>query len=114
MFQTVILLTLSETSPGFYKSFENTAGKGEIARNDQFLLFPTVFFTHLENFLPFSSNLKISSANSFNLEESKICRLEKGYDENVRKFTQMSRKTLWEKEHSFSQSVFKRLVLQTP
>ena len=23
-----------------YKSFENTVGKGEIARNEQFLLFP--------------------------------------------------------------------------
>ena len=34
--------------------------------------FPTVFSTHLDNFLPFSSNLKLSSANSFNLEESKI------------------------------------------
>ena len=35
-------------------------------------------FCLLENFLLFSSNLKLSSANSFNLEESKICRLEKG------------------------------------
>ena len=26
-----------------YKSFENTAGKGEIARNEQFLLFPQCF-----------------------------------------------------------------------
>ena len=39
---------------------------------------PTVFSTHLDNFLPFSSNLKLSSANSFSLEESKICRLGKG------------------------------------
>ena len=30
-----------------YKFFENTVGKGEIARNEQFLLFPTVFSTHL-------------------------------------------------------------------
>ena len=60
-----------------YKSFENTAGKVEIARNEQFLLFP-VFSTHLENFLPFSSNLKFSSANSFSLEESKICHFGKG------------------------------------
>ena len=41
------VLTLSLTRPGFtclqYKSFENTVGKGEIARNEQFLLFPTVF-----------------------------------------------------------------------
>ena len=57
------------------KPFENTAGKGEIARNEQFLLFPTVFSTHMDNFLPFSSNSKLSSANSFSLEESKICHL---------------------------------------
>ena len=40
--------------------------------------FPTVFSTHSDNFLPFSSNLKLSSANSFSLEESKICRLVMG------------------------------------
>ena len=55
-----------------YKSFENTVGKGEIA-----FPFPTVFSTHLENFLSFSSNLKLSSANSFSLEEFKICCLGK-------------------------------------
>ena len=37
-----------------------------------------VFSTHLENFLPFSSNSKLSSVNSFSLEESEICCLEKG------------------------------------
>ena len=31
-----------------------------------------MFSTRLDNFLPFSSNLKSSSANSFSLEESKI------------------------------------------
>ena len=41
------------------------------------LLFP-VFSFHSKNFLPFSSNLKVLSANSFSLEESKICHLEKG------------------------------------
>ena len=61
-----------------YKSFENTVGKGEIARKEQFLLFPLVFSTRLKNFLPFSSNLKLSSANSFSSKESKICRLGKG------------------------------------
>ena len=39
--------------------------------------FPTVFSTHLE-FLLFSLNLKLLSANSFSLEESKICCLGKG------------------------------------
>ena len=31
-----------------------------------------MLFTHLENFLPFSSNLKLSSTNAFILEESKF------------------------------------------
>ena len=42
-----VLLTLSQTNHGFYVSavqvFENTGGKGEIARNKQFLLFPQCF-----------------------------------------------------------------------
>ena len=50
-----------------YKSFENTVENGEFARN--------VFSTCLENFLQFSSTLILSSANSFSLEESKICGL---------------------------------------
>ena len=40
--------------------------------------FPRVFSIHLENWLSFSSHLKLSSANSFSLEESKICRLVMG------------------------------------
>ena len=36
-------LTVSQTSPGFYVSFENSVGKGEIAHNEQFLLFPQCF-----------------------------------------------------------------------
>ena len=53
------------------KPFENTVGKGEIARNEQFLLYP-VFSAHLENFLLFSWNLKLSSADCFNLDMSKF------------------------------------------
>ena len=60
-----------------YKSVENTVGKGEIAHNKQFLLFP-LFSTLLENFLPFTWNLELFSTNSFSLEEYKICRLERG------------------------------------
>ena len=41
-----------------YKSYENTMGKGEVACNKQFLLFP-VFSTHLENFLPFFIEFEI-------------------------------------------------------
>ena len=40
--------------------------------------FSQVFSTRLDNFLPFLSNLKLSSANSFSLEWSKICRLVMG------------------------------------
>ena len=36
-------------------------GKEEIARNEQFLLFPTVSSTHSENLLPFSSNVCLST-----------------------------------------------------
>ena len=73
-------LTLPQTSPGFYvsalKIFRNIVGKGEIAHNEQFFPFPP-FSILLNNFLPFSSTLKLSSANSFSLEESKICGLGK-------------------------------------
>ena len=57
------------------KSFENTVGKEEIARKEQFLFSPPVF---LYPFVPFLVYLKLSSANSFNLEQSKICCLGKG------------------------------------
>ena len=50
-----------------YMSFKNTVGKGAMSP------FPTVFSTFFENFLPFSSNLKLSSVQSFSVEESKIC-----------------------------------------
>ena len=40
--------------------------------------FPTVFSNQLEKFLPFLSNFKLSSANSFCLEQLKICCLGKG------------------------------------
>ena len=78
VFTLSMSLTLSETTPGFYMSaVENTVGKGEIARHEQFLRFP-VFSTSMENFLPFQLNLKLMSTSSFSLEESKICRLGKG------------------------------------
>ena len=42
-----LALTLTQTSPAFYMSaaqvFENIVGRGEIARNEQFLLFPQCF-----------------------------------------------------------------------
>ena len=47
VYQKMGRLTLSEQAMVFtcllYKSFENTVEKGEIARNEQFLLFPQCF-----------------------------------------------------------------------
>ena len=98
-------LSLSQTSTNVFKclqyqSFEN------ITCNEQFLLFPQCILPltlsqtnpcfHMsavwvfwedswervtENFMPFSSNLKLSSAKFFSSEESKICSLGKGYRE---------------------------------
>ena len=63
------VLTLSQTSLVFtclqYKAFENTVGKGEICSKRAISPFLTVFSTRLKNFLPFSSKLQLSSANSF-------------------------------------------------
>ena len=61
-----------------YKPFENTVRKGEIAHNKQYLLFPLCILTFVKNFLPFSQNSKLLSANFFSLEESEICHLDKG------------------------------------
>ena len=46
-----------------YKSFENTVGKGDIAGNEQFLLFAQSFLP-VENFKPFSLSIKLLSGNS--------------------------------------------------
>ena len=54
MYSDIGLLTLSLVFTCLqYKPFENTAGKGEIARNEQFLLFPQCFLPLLENFCHF-------------------------------------------------------------
>ena len=88
--QKEVLLTLSIQAPVFtclqHMPFENTIGKGAIASNKQFLLFALFFFFFFfflsfflfENFLLFSSNLKLSFANSFSLEKSKILSVGKG------------------------------------
>ena len=51
--------------------------KEKLLVNVNFSPFPTVFSTLFKAFQPFSSDLKLSSANCFRLEESKICRLGK-------------------------------------
>ena len=75
-------LTPSQPSPGFYvftvQVFGKHCGKRRNCSKRAISPFPAVFSDHFENFLPFSSNLKLSSANSFSLENCKICRLGKG------------------------------------
>ena len=78
-------LTLSQTIPGFYVStvqvFWKQSGKRGNCSLQTISPFPTLFSLQVENILLFSSNLNLSSANSFTLEESKICCLGKGnYD----------------------------------
>ena len=74
-------LTLSQTSPGFHMSavqvLKTLWEKEKLLVISNFS-FSTVFSAYLMSFLPFSSNLTLSSVNSFSLEESKFCRLGKG------------------------------------
>ena len=57
-------------------SFENTAGKGEIARDEQFLLFPQCFLPVWRTFFHFHS-IRNCRLQTVSLEESKICCLVK-------------------------------------
>ena len=59
------------------KSFENTTGKGEIARNKQFLFFSLGFYPFGE-LSAISIKSEIVICKIFSLKESKICCLEKG------------------------------------
>ena len=61
-----------------YKSFENTAGKGEIARNKQFLLFPQCFLPILEKFLLLLSTSKLLSEKLFQFRRVENLLLWKG------------------------------------
>ena len=70
--------TMTPLMPLGNKPFENTVGKKEIARNEQFLLFPQYFLPVWVTFFHFHEILKLSSANSSILNESKICCLVMG------------------------------------
>ena len=69
------LLTLSQTSVSAVQVFWKHCRERKNCSSRAISPFPTVFSTLFENFLPFSASLKLSSANSFSLKESKICRL---------------------------------------
>ena len=55
----------------YKKPFENIVGKGENARNQHFF-FPTIFSSLPKDKFKFFSHVILSSANSFNLDLSKI------------------------------------------
>ena len=54
------------------KAFENIVGKQEIARNDQFLLFPQCFLLNQKILSPFANIFDIISLFAAELEEPKL------------------------------------------
>ena len=61
-----------------HTAFENTVGKGEIARKEQFLLFPQCFLLNQIMVPQFVHILNIISLLAAELEEPKICISGKG------------------------------------
>ena len=59
-------------------SLLKTLGKENFLKTSNFSFFPTMFCTLKGDFLIFSLDLKLSSANSFSSEETKLCCLGKG------------------------------------
>ena len=70
-------------------AFENIVGKGEIARNEQFLLFPQCFQLNQLTVPPFVRIFDIISLFAFELEEPKIGVSGKGIKENNRLVSEM-------------------------
>ena len=77
-------LTLSQTSPDFLRICSRSTSLLETLWEKEKLLVTSTFSFSHSVFYPFgefsaiSLNLKLSSANTLSLEESKICCLEKG------------------------------------
>ena len=75
------MLTLSQASPGFYCVCSTSLLK-TLWEKEKLLVTSNFSFSHsvfcLDKFLPFLSNLKLSSATSISLEQSKIRHLGKG------------------------------------
>ena len=63
----VLILTHQEQT-----AFENIVGKGEIARDEQFLLFTQCFLLYQISVSPFAHIFDIISLSAVELEESKI------------------------------------------
>ena len=60
------------------KAFESIVGKGENAGNQHFILLPQCFLSYQREKLSFNQHL--SSANAFNLDQSKILPFGKGFN----------------------------------
>ena len=75
----MFVLNLFPNKPAFLHACSinvlNTVGKGEIAYIEQFLLFPQRVLYTFGELLTISSSLKLSSANSFRMKQSRICHL---------------------------------------
>ena len=66
-----VRLIFSQASPFHMSAIQEIiVGKGEITRKEQFFIFQQCFLPFFRNFQRFQSSLKLSSANSFSLEES--------------------------------------------
>ena len=75
--------TLFQTSPCFLRVCNTSLlkiqwEKEKLLVTSNFYFSHCVYYPYLESLLPFPSNLKLSSAITFCLEESKFCRLGKG------------------------------------
>ena len=67
-------------------AFENTVGKGEIARNEQISPFPTMLTTQSDNCIPICIYIFLSSLFAVELEEPKIGMQGKGFNSKVLDF----------------------------
>ena len=87
----VILVTLYSIDTCFYTStinfFWKHCGKGEIARNNQFLLFPECFLLKQITVYPFVNIFTIISLFAAELEEPRIGISDKGLNEAECHFT---------------------------
>ena len=70
-------------------AFENIVGKGEIAHNEQFLLFPQCFLLNQINVSPFVHIFEIISLFAAESEKPKIGRSGKGLRCHFQSFTRI-------------------------
>ena len=95
-------------------AFENIVGKGEIARNEQFLLFPQCFLLNQIIVSPFVHIFDIISLFSAELEQAKVGILRKGLTDDKYNhclkdeicYSIKGKKTFWAKEKMLVNCIF--------